>query len=311
MGYEKNPVRSGILVVNKDAGMTSHDVVDEVRRITGIRKAGHTGTLDPMATGVLIICVGQATRLADYLQGGTKVYKARVRFGISTDTDDAAGKVTKRASCQLEGNQVESILPKFSGDILQAPPMASAISVDGTKLYKLARKGIIIDRPVRRVRVDSIRLESFSDGEEPEAELTVVCGKGTYIRSLARDIGSELGCPAHLEALERTENAGFRLSEAHTLDEIEAAASRADLGRLIISPDRALSFLAEVQVLPEVDKRIRNGCLLAVDEVVSGQLPQGVFRVKMGAGLLALYLKEPEASEARPLVVLAAQSDSG
>ncbi len=224
--------------------MTSHDVVDRVRRASGIKKIGHAGTLDPLATGVLILCVGGATRLSDYIMHGTKCYTAQVRLGEVTDTYDAEGDVIEaRDASGLTRAQVEQALDAFRGDIAQVPPMYSAIKQGGRKLYDLARAGETVEREARQVRIDSLTL---IDWQPPEVTLDVVCSAGTYIRSLAYDLGEALGVGAHLSGLRRTASGVFTLENAvpfaTLLDNpgaaiIPAKVALADYSALVIDAD--------------------------------------------------------------------------
>lgn len=206
----------GFLNINKPLNMTSHDVVNRVRRAFGIKKVGHAGTLDPLATGVLVICVGGATRLSEYVMHQTKVYRAHVRLGITTKTDDAEGDVVEtHDAAHITRAQLESVLPQFTGDIQQNPPIYSAIKRGGRKLYELARAGEDVEIEPRAVRIDNL---TIADWMPPECVLDVTCGSGTYIRSLARDIGEALGVGAHLSGLERTRSGQFTVDKAVSLE---------------------------------------------------------------------------------------------
>jgi tRNA pseudouridine55 synthase len=217
-------------------------MVSLMRRLTGVRRIGHVGTLDPLATGVLPVAIGQATRLIEYLDDGEKRYVATVRFGETTDTYDADGEVTARGDAsKLTAEQVEAALDRFIGEIEQKPPAYSAIKVAGKPLYRYAREGADVAIAARRVRIDAIELRGF-DAERADAELEVACGKGTYIRSLAHDVGQQLGCGAHLAALRRTRSGGFGIDEAHTVEAIEAAAGEGRLQELLLAPDRAVEM---------------------------------------------------------------------
>lgn len=213
----------GVLVIDKPPGMTSHDVVDRVRKELRTKKVGHGGTLDPDATGVLLIGVGKATRFLSYAQAAPKRYSARVRFGSSTTSQDASGEVTRsRSAAGLTESEVERILPDFTGDIEQVPPMVSAVKIDGERLYRKARRGEEVERPSRPVHIYQLELLSFHPGDEPEAQLDVRCSGGTYIRTLAHDMGGALGYGGHLRELRRTEANGFALTDAIPLDDISA-----------------------------------------------------------------------------------------
>lgn len=209
------------LPIDKPSGMTSHDVVQRVRRILGERRVGHAGTLDPDATGVLAVGIGVANRLFEYF-ADIKIYEATVRFGATTDTLDAAGTVTNTFPMSFEADDVAAVFPTFLGTIAQVPPMVSALKVAGKPLHAYAREGITLDRPARNVRVDSIVMHSFRSGPPIEADLEVTCGGGTYIRSLAADLGSALGGGAHLAALRRTRVGPFDSDASVTLEQFEA-----------------------------------------------------------------------------------------
>jgi tRNA pseudouridine55 synthase len=229
---------SGFLIVDKPVGVTSFSMVSLVRRLTGVKRVGHAGTLDPLASGVLPVAVGQATRLIEYMDDAWKTYEARVRFGVTTDTDDAEGAVTsERDASAVTLTAIEAALTGFVGDIEQRPPAFSAIKVAGKALYRYAREGAAVEAAPRIVRIDGIELQSFVDGE---AEMSVQCGKGTYIRSLAHDLGERLGCGAHLAALRRTSSGGFGIEDAHSLDALAAAAAQDALRDLLLAPDRAV-----------------------------------------------------------------------
>lgn len=210
---------SGILNLDKPQGMTSHDVVNRVRRATGIRKVGHAGTLDPMATGVLLVCVGRATRLAEYLTGANKSYRATVRLGVETDTYDAEGRVLHTNPVAISQEAVMAALAEFCGPIAQVPPMYSAIKRGGQPLYKLARKGVTVVREPRPVLISHIALTDWSP---PDFSFDVACSAGTYVRSLAHDLGQSLGCGAHLTGLVRSQSGSFFLDDALPLDDLSA-----------------------------------------------------------------------------------------
>ncbi len=222
----------GILNLNKPKGWTSHDVVAHIRRLTGIRRVGHAGTLDPMATGVLLVCLGRATRIAEYLMAGQKRYRAVIRLGISTDSHDADGQVTTTSPVTTDRDEIERALSHFRGRIRQVPPMVSAIKRDGQPLYKLARRGITVERPARPVEIYELRL---TDWFSPSLTLELTCSAGTYVRALARDLGQALGCGAHLTALTRLASGCFALSEATELERFSAAIAADDRDRAQVS----------------------------------------------------------------------------
>jgi tRNA pseudouridine55 synthase len=210
----------GVLLVDKPQGLTSHDVVYRLRRKLGMKKIGHAGTLDPMATGLLIMLIGKATRISQYLMSTDKVYEGEATFGIVTDSQDAEGEVMEtRPVPDLPETAVREAMKGFLGDQYQTPPMHSAIKVDGVKLYHLARKGEEVEREPRFVRIVSFDLLSFG---LPKLSFRLHCTKGTYVRTVAHDLGQKLGCGAHLSALRRTASGKFDLRDALTLDAIEA-----------------------------------------------------------------------------------------
>lgn len=208
---------NGLVVVDKPAGLTSHDVVSRVRRLAGTRKVGHAGTLDPMATGVLVLGVGRATRLLGHLTLTDKTYDATVRLGVTTNTDDAEGEVTgTRPAGDLTEDDVRSAVRQFEGDIEQVPSTVSAIKVGGKRAYQLAREGAEVELQARRVRIDAIEAGEFRhDGDVLDFRLRVACSSGTYIRAIARDLGAALGVGGHLTTLRRTSVGPFTLSEAN------------------------------------------------------------------------------------------------
>lgn len=206
-------------MVNKPSGPTSHDVVDEARRTLGIRRVGHAGTLDPFADGLLVLLVGPATRLAEYLTGYDKAYVARVRFGVTTDTDDRTGAIVEeKAVAGFSVEEVESALARFDGVISQRVPAYSAVKVDGERLYRRARRGADVDAPIREVEIYSISTVEY---DPPEMTFEVECSSGTYVRALARDIGDALGCGAHLVALTRTRVGPYELAGAISVGELQ------------------------------------------------------------------------------------------
>ena len=230
----------GVLIVDKPAGMTSHDVVDRVRRIAGTRRVGHTGTLDPSATGVLVLCLGRATRLVTALQAGTKTYAAVAQLGVTTTSEDLDGEVlTRTSAAHLDEDTVCGALGAFHGEIDQVPPMVSAIRIDGERLHERARRGEVVDRPARRVVIESILLDRFTPGETAEVGFLVACSAGTYVRSIARDLGERLGVGGALASLRRVANGPFAATEAVTLAQLEEDPSA--LARHLLTPLDALA----------------------------------------------------------------------
>ncbi len=262
-------VISGILNIDKPKGLTSHDVVARIRKLSGQRKVGHTGTLDPMATGVLIVCLGQATRLIEYLQKGKKQYRAVIRFGITTDTLDVEGNITTQNDASgLTSSTLEKILPAFQGEIDQIPPIFSAIKQDGQPLYKLARAGKNVYIKPRRVTIDTL---DWVEWQHPDLTIDVSCSTGTYIRSLARDLGEAAGPGAHLIGLTRTVNSDWPVSEAVALETLERLAiAEKDAWKQYLYPiDLAVAHLPQVKLSPDDVTRIQQGqrINLSIDQV--------------------------------------------
>jgi tRNA pseudouridine55 synthase len=246
---------NGVLVVDKPKGVTSFDVVAQVRRAYHEKRVGHCGTLDPMATGVLPVCVGEATKLVPFLQAGQKEYLAEVLLGVTTDSQDADGQVTSTREVAVSRERLTEALPRFLGKILQKPPMHSALRVNGKRLYEFAREGVEIEREARPVEVHGLEVTSF---EVPKIGLRVRCGKGTYIRSLAADLGEALGCGAHLTALRRTRVGRFA---------VDFAASLNDLPVPLVSLADSLSDLPALQLEDAVARDVRDGKLKIIEQL--------------------------------------------
>lgn len=292
---------NGVINVYKEAGMTSFQVVSRIRKITGCKKAGHTGTLDPDATGVLAVCLGKATKLVDFLMDTDKQYRARLRFGIKTDTQDISGTILEEASAdevskKLEGIDLEELLnTKFKGEIMQIPPMYSALKVGGVKLVDAARKGQSIERKKRPVRIyayKDVSLEKGADGAF--ANFTVDCSKGTYIRTLCEDIGNELGIPSCMESLVRSRTSMLDIESARTLDEIEKMFGEGRGEELIISTDNFLEKYAKAVLKENALKKVLNGNALDADDIniCDGQdaYDKEIVRIYDGSGkFYALY----------------------
>ncbi len=252
----ERPGPPGFLVVDKPAGVTSHDVVDEVRRRFGTRRVGHLGTLDPQATGVLPVALREATKLVPFLPSMQKAYVGTVRFGLESDTLDAEGKVLRRYEGQLPGEaEVRAALPDFVGEIDQIPPMYSAVKKDGVPLHRLARRGEEVEREPKRVTIERIELLRF---EAPDAEISVVCGPGTYVRTLAADLGQKLGCGALLQSLRRLQSGPFEITQAVTLEQLDEDVAAGKLDARLIPPDEAL-HIDEVRLGPEATRHLCNG----------------------------------------------------
>ncbi len=247
----------GILNVDKPVGLTSHDVVDRVRKASGIRRVGHAGTLDPAASGVLLVCLGQATRVSQYLMEGRKRYDAQILLGVSTDSGDSEGKITYQApDVEITLEQIEQALSLFLGRIEQVPPMYSALKHEGTALYKLARRGIEVERAPRVVEIYDLELTAWTP---PLLRLEVECSKGTYLRALARDLGEKLGTGGHLQRLVRLASGSFTLDEAVSLSTVEESFAQGYWPQILHPLDEALLHYDAVIVDGETEKKIRQG----------------------------------------------------
>jgi tRNA pseudouridine55 synthase len=280
----------GILVVDKPAGMTSHDVVDAVRRQLKTKKVGHAGTLDPDATGLLVLGVGRGTRLLKWIQAHPKRYRATARFGISTSTQDASGEVIDRRDAGgLSEEDVRAQMKSFTGVIEQIPPMVSAVKVGGERLYKKARRGEEVERAPRRVTISSFELLSFSSEAQAEASFDVECSGGTYIRTLVHDLGEALGCGAHMTQLRRTETGGFVESDAAALDAVTPDAMRPLV--------EAVRMFDKLEVGDEAARFASHGRPIPIQIVGSG----GTFRdgdvvpLAHAGELIAVYVSQGDA----------------
>ena len=258
---------NGILNINKPLGKTSFSIVAMVKRLTGEKRVGHAGTLDPMARGVLPICLGQATRLVEYLIDTTKIYRAEIELGVTTDTYDSEGRVTQRSNVSsITLEQLEIALNSFRGVITQIPPMYSAVKYQGKPLYELARAGINVERKSRTAKIYSLEVK---DWRNPVLTIEVTCGKGTYIRSLANDLGQMLGCGASLKSLERSRCGIFDINEAVTPERFENACQDGYWESLLYPMDSILSRWETVIVGEEKAQAIRNGALINLEEDIS------------------------------------------
>lgn len=266
---------NGIILVDKPCDWTSHDVVGKLRGILHERRIGHSGTLDPMATGLLVVFVGRATRAVEFAEADSKEYIAGLRLGISTDTQDITGNTLKRSNSLPSKAELEQALSAFKGEISQIPPMYSAIKVGGRKLYELARRGESVERKPRRVTID--KLDIIGENES-DYVLDVVCSKGTYIRTLCNDIGDTLGCGGCMSSLRRVKAGAFSIEKAHTIDEIQAAADNGGLDEIIIPVDRLFSAYPELTVRDTAEKKLRNG------NVIKLAAPNGTYRVYTETG---------------------------
>ncbi|MGC4375677.1 tRNA pseudouridine(55) synthase TruB [Fictibacillus sp. Mic-4] len=285
----------GILPLLKPAGMTSHDCVMKLRKLLRTKKIGHTGTLDPEVTGVLPICVGRATKIAQYLSDYAKSYEAEVTIGQSTTTEDRHGEIveTRKVEEPLERETVEAVLRSFVGDIEQTPPMYSAVKINGKKLYEYARQGIEIERPARTVHIYSIDLISKEGRFEPpfpSFAIRVTCSKGTYVRTLAVDIGKKLGFPAHMSRLVRTASGPFQLNDCVTFEELETLIKKEEVDKALFPIEKGLEAFEKLIVNREIEAKIRNGAVLPLSKEVEHS-PFAVYNEK--GACLALYQKHP------------------
>ena len=261
---------NGIVNVNKPTGITSHDVVYRLRKILNIKKIGHTGTLDPDAEGVLPMCVGKGTKIADELTAKEKQYLAELTLGITTDTQDISGKVLKTRAVTSSREEIENAIMSFVGEIEQIPPMYSAIKVNGRKLYELAREGKTVEMPPRAVTVYNIEIMDI-DTVNNKVSFLVDCSKGTYIRTLCHDIGEKLGCGGVMSKLKRTRSGDFRIEESYTLEQIEEMAKRGDFS-FLKSIDSALSKYEKVVLADKNAKRLCNGVKIKVAGIPEGTI---------------------------------------
>ncbi len=251
----KNAI-SGVLVVDKPVGLTSHDVVQIIRKGTNIRRAGHTGTLDPRASGVLVVLIGPAVRLSEYVSASDKRYQAVVRLGVSTDTYDADGRIESTSPVNVTEEQFEEALKHFVGEIEQVPPPYSAVKIKGRKAYEMAREGEEVDLTPRKIQVYNLELLEWA---MPEAVIDVYCSSGTYVRSLANDLGEKLGCGAHLVGLRRTKSGRFTLRDAVPLRKLKEHFENGTWYQLLIPAAEALSDWPAVELSHEQVEAVRHG----------------------------------------------------
>lgn len=300
----RGPVHDTVLIVDKPAGPTSHDVVARIRRVVGHSRVGHTGTLDPAATGVLVVCLGRATRLVRYLQAGTKTYAATIRLGIETDTQDAAGVELARVDAShLDEATVCGALAAFQGVFEQVPPMVSALKVDGERLHAKARRGETVVRAARPVEVTSLVVEAFLPGEVAEVSVLLTCSAGTYVRTIAHDLGAALGVGGSLGSLRRIANGGFSIEEAVTLEDID----RADGDTIVAMGLDVLTAVRRTLPVVEVSSEAAGRLVHGGTAPATGQPgPVAAVHDPGDAGapqLLAIVVDEPAGTRARPELV--------
>lgn len=292
---------NGIIIVNKETGFTSHDVVAKLRGICGQKKIGHTGTLDPAATGVLPVCLGSGTKLCDMLTDRDKEYVAELLLGVETDTQDTTGSVLRKSPVTVTEEEVSRACLSFLGDYDQIPPMYSALKVDGKKLYELARAGKEVERKARRVRILELEILEM---RLPVVKLRVVCSKGTYIRTLCSDIGQKLGCGGAMQSLQRTKAGRFRLEDALTLGELQQLKDSGELERVVQPVDSLFEETPALHVTAEAARLLENGnALLPVQfaETVTPE-PERWVRVYRPDGRFAgIYAYEEQKRWYRPV----------
>ena len=266
---------TGIICLDKPRDMTSFMAVKKASRLLGVKKAGHTGTLDPMATGVLVVMLGYSTRFIELLPEHKKSYTARVKLGITTDTLDITGKILSESPVNVTKEQLLSVTENFKGEILQTPPMYSALKKDGERLYDLARKGIEIEREQRKITIEKLEIYDFNG---IEFSMDVTCTAGTYIRSLCDDIGAKLGCGAVMTELRRTSANGFSIENSVTLEELEKLVSEIRTDEVVTSVETALISYPEITVTNPQANRFHNGGALDYARL-HGDYPVGIYRV--------------------------------
>lgn len=281
----------GIINVLKPVGMTSHDVVDAIRRLAGTRRVGHTGTLDPGATGVLVIAIGKATRVAEFVSETDKEYRVEITFGKATDTGDAYGQaVAEHPEARVDPEKLGELLGRFVGEIEQVPPMASAVHLGGRRLYELHRQGTQVEVPPRRITISQLELIEFDIGPPARAWLHVSCSKGTYIRKLCHDIGEAQGSGAYASFMVRTRVGRYSLEDAYTLEELAQAAQGPGLSSSVESADAALADLPVVELLPPQRQAVMHGQPVPLFKVAGWQslMQAKIVRLRDAHGLLAL-----------------------
>lgn len=287
---------TGILPVKKPAGFTSFDVIGKLRGVVKTRKIGHSGTLDPMATGVLPLFFGGATKCCDFLPNEDKRYVADIKFGIVTDTQDTTGRVLKESESRVTEGEFAEVMSGFIGKQMQTPPMFSAVKINGRPLYDLAREGKVVERAQKEIEVYDIKLLEF-DEHAQTARIEVSCGKGTFIRTLINDMGEKLGCGASMSALERTMAAGFELSECFTISEIEEMIEKGNFEEHLIPIERLYENLPKI-VLGDFDKRLyRSGVPLELQKRGWGGIPGNIAVFDEGGMLLGISFMDEEANE--------------
>lgn len=296
----------GVIAIWKPAGWTSHDVVAKVRGMLRVRRIGHTGTLDPAVTGVLPLCIGRSTRFVEYLQEMPKTYEATLRFGMATDTEDLSGVVTEEKDASfLTETMIRDAALSFLGDIDQVPPMVSAVKINGKRLYELARQGLTVERPSRRVSIYEIDILKISGvGVKPELTFSVKCSKGTYIRTLCVDIGRKLEVPAVMSELVRTESAGLRKEHCVTIEEIPELLKQGGLGeKLFVSDTLLINIPSTVAVHPE-SLHVLQGKAVEASKLQPPANREGLWKLYRSDGVfLGLFSVDENGETVRPVKV--------
>lgn len=297
-------VGDGFLLVDKDPGWTSHDVVAKVRGIVG-GKVGHAGTLDPMATGLLVLGLGRSTRLLRFVQSFEKEYRATAMFGVATDSLDADGAIIDRSPLPVDAAELEAVAERFRGSILQTPPMVSARKIDGKRLYELAREGQVVEREARPVEIHSLVITDLAPSDYPEVSFDVVCSTGTYVRTLADDLAGALGGRAHLTQLRRIRNGSLTVTDAVSIAQIEEAGVHDAVGSLIVDPGTALADIPGIEIDPSYVPGIRNGAAIPSATILGDEAEsdQGLVRLLAGGVMLGVY--RVDGSTLKPEVVTA------
>ena len=261
---------NGIILIDKPQGWTSHDVVGKLRGILHERRIGHSGTLDPLATGLLVVFIGRATRAVEFAEADRKEYIAGLRLGMNTDTQDITGRIISKETDIPDEPEVRIAIERFRGELEQIPPMYSAVKIGGKKLYELARKGESIERKPRHITIFGLEITGRSDNDYI---LDVVCSKGTYIRTLCHDIGAALGCGGCMSSLRRTKSGVFSVDNAYTIAEIQEAADRGKEEKLLLPIDTLFAGYTKLSVDADSEKKLKNGC------IINTSSPDGRFRV--------------------------------
>ncbi len=262
----KNKI-NGVINVYKPKGPTSFQIVHKLRKLLKVKKIGHTGTLDPQAEGVLVICIGEATKIAHLLTNTKKVYEAEIIFGIETDTWDMEGSILREAPCRGIEKRIKEILPLFQGEVEQIPPMYSAISYKGERLYKLARRGEVVERKPRKVNIYKLEFLRYLEGEHSKLKLLIECSSGTYIRTLAYDLGQKIGCPSSLTNLIRKRVGNFSLENSLSIDEIKDYVRENKVEEILIPIEKALDFINIFPLTIHEKNKVKDGQRIYIRDI--------------------------------------------